>query len=86
MHDAETLAAAMLEWLSRDAGRLARFCDLSGYTPEDMMRDVGSRPLLMAVLEYLMQDEPLLLQFCADTGASPRDCALIWQRLRQGGG
>ena len=78
------LAARMLEWLSRDAGRLRQFMALTGYAPDDMMRDIESPALLRAAMEHLMADEALLLQFCADTGTPPQDCAHALQRLQAG--
>lgn len=71
--DADEIAIRALSFIAGDAAILARFLDLTGWSPETIA-DPGSRDaILVAALDHLMREEDLLLTFAASIDAQPGD-------------
>ncbi|HEY7247115.1 MAG TPA: DUF3572 family protein, partial [Xanthobacteraceae bacterium] len=54
---AETIAAQGLAFVAADAHRLQNFLTLTGITPAELKRRIGTAEVLLAVLNFLAQDE-----------------------------
>jgi len=78
---AETIAAQALAFVTADPHRLQRFLALTGATPAELKRRIGSREVLVAVLSFLAQDESLLLTFAASQRLAPEAIGAALARL-----
>lgn len=84
MSEAEQIAIRAVAFITDDETRLARFLDLTGWTP-DALKDGPGRPaFLQAVLEHLAGDETLLLTFAANGGIDPALVAHAQQVFEKG--
>jgi len=73
--EAEELVARALEFFAADHGRLTRFLNLTGLTPE-MIRAAAAAPGFAAsVLDYPLSDEPRLLLFAEAASVPPEQIA-----------
>jgi len=78
---AETIAAQGLAFVTADPHRLQRFLALTGVTPAELKRRIGSGEVLVAVLSFLTQDESLLLTFAASHRLQPETIGAALARL-----
>lgn len=69
--DAEETAIRALAFIAGDSAILARFLDLTGWTPQTIADPDARDAILVAALDYLMREEDLLLTFAAATGTQP---------------
>ena len=69
--EAEQIAIRAIAFITDDTTRLARFLDLTGWTPDALKDDPERTGFLQAVIEHLAGDETLLLTFAANGGVEP---------------
>ncbi|MBM6594198.1 DUF3572 domain-containing protein [Microvirga pudoricolor] len=68
---AQTVALQVFTALSSHGGRLARFMNISGLTPETI-RDAAQEPgFLAGILDYVASDEALLLELSKEMDTKP---------------
>ena len=78
---AETIAAQGLAFVTADPTRLQRFLALTGITPAELKRRIGTREVLVAALNFLAQDESALLTFAASQHVAPESIGAALARL-----
>jgi hypothetical protein len=78
---AETIAAQGLAFVAADPYRLQRFLTLTGITPAELKRRIGTLEVLVAALNFLAQDESALLAFAASQHVAPESIGAALARL-----
>lgn len=79
-------AAAVLDWMAQEPGRLAGFLSATGLSPAELRAGLDGPDLALAVLDHLMGDESLLLSACRDLGLPPETPARAQAALGGGPG
>ena len=79
--DAEDTAIRALTFIAGDSAILARFLDLTGWTPQTIADPNAREAILVAALDHLMREEDLLLTFAAATGMQPEDVSAAHRLL-----
>jgi hypothetical protein len=71
-HDqAQTVALEAFTALSSHGGRLARFMNISGLTPETIRGAAAEPGFLAGILDYVASDEALLLELAKEMDMKP---------------
>lgn len=71
LEKAQETAVFALTYLVGDDAVLARFLDVTGWTPATIADPDTRDAILVAALDYLMREEDLLLTFSANAGIDP---------------
>jgi len=79
--DAEEIAIRALSFIAADSAILARFLDLTGWSPQTIADPNARYAILVAAVDYLMREEDLLLTFAASIGARPEDVSAAYRTL-----
>ena len=66
-----TIALEAFTALSNHGGRLARFMNISGLTPETIRDAAGEPTFLAGILDYVASDESLLLELAREMDVKP---------------
>lgn len=83
---ARGIAINALGFLTGDTARLARFLDVTGWTPASLASPDSRLAILLAGLDYLMGEEDLLLTFAANSGLDPLEVGRAYRVLTGGHG
>ncbi|WP_407518671.1 DUF3572 domain-containing protein [Methylobacterium oryzisoli] len=78
---AETLAAAVFDFVAADPGRLMRFMETSGLSPEGLRAAAAGPDLLVGILDHVVADEDLLLACARSLAVPPERIVTAWRRL-----
>ncbi len=81
---AHDLAIRALTFVVHDESNLARFLDITGWTPASLSKSDAQSAILVSVLEYLMSEEDNLLTFAANAGVDPGDIPKALGALQKG--
>ncbi|HEY8596061.1 MAG TPA: DUF3572 family protein [Devosiaceae bacterium] len=81
----EAVADACLGYLAGSPEELARFMQISGYSPEGLRSAVGSRAFALGLIDYFAANEPALVAMCANSGISVERFMRLWVRLNPTG-
>ncbi len=79
---AQDIAIQALAFIAGDETILARFLDLTGWTPQGLNAPEARTAILTAALDYLMSEEDLLLTFAANSGLDPTDIVRAHRALQ----
>lgn len=71
VEEAELIAVEVLSFLSLETGRLVRFIETCGISPESLRKAAEQPGFLLAILEYVAEDESLLTTFAVNAGYDP---------------
>jgi hypothetical protein len=71
LDEAQTIALGAFTALSSHGGRLARFMNISGLTPESIRSAAGEPDFLAGILDYVASDESLLLELAREMDMKP---------------
>lgn len=79
-HSEETalLGAHCLDYLLSDTEELARFMNISGYSPQTLRDSIDSVELQSALLSYFANNEAALLAMCANAGIKTSRFMTCW--------
>jgi len=69
--EAQTVALNAFTALSAHGGRLARFMNISGLTPETIRGAATEPGFLPGILDYVASDEALLLELAKEMNVKP---------------
>jgi hypothetical protein len=69
--EAQSVALNAFTALSGHGGRLARFMNISGLTPETIRSAAGEPGFLGGILDYVASDEALLLELAGEMNVKP---------------
>lgn len=70
---AQETAISALTYIAGDTAILARFLDVTGWTPATLGDPDARDAILVAALDYLMREEDVLLTFAANAGIEPTE-------------
>jgi hypothetical protein len=81
----ESAAAALAErvfgFVTEEPGRLLRFMESSGLSPDALRQAAGSPELVAGVLDHVVADEELLLACAGALEVPPERITQAWRRL-----
>ncbi len=78
---AEALGTRVFEYVTGDPGRLLRFMESTGLSPDALRRAAGTPELVAGLLDHVVADEELLLACAGSLDVSPEQIAQAWRRL-----
>jgi Protein of unknown function (DUF3572) len=78
---AEALGARVFAYVTGDPGRLLRFMESSGLSPEALRQAADSPDLVTGLLDHVVADEGLLLACASALDVPPERITQAWRRL-----
>ncbi len=79
------LARLCLAHLAENPDQLVDFLGISGLTPNDLRRAVGTEQLARGLVDYFAANESLLLAFCSNNALPPESFMRVWAELNPAG-
>ncbi|KMO42434.1 hypothetical protein VQ03_11025 [Methylobacterium tarhaniae] len=78
---AEALGARVFAYVTGEPGRLLRFMESSGLSPDALRQAANSPDLVAGLLDHVVADEELLLACAAALEVPPERITQAWRRL-----
>nr|WP_236012611.1 DUF3572 domain-containing protein [Methylobacterium ajmalii] len=78
---AEALGARVFDYVTGDPGRLLRFMETSGLSPDALRQAAGTPELAAGLLDHVVADEELLLACASALEIAPEQITQAWRRL-----
>ncbi|WP_245524582.1 DUF3572 domain-containing protein [Methylobacterium nonmethylotrophicum] len=78
---AEALGNRVFGYVTGEPGRLLRFMESSGLSPDALRQAAGSPELVAGLLDHVVADEELLVACAAALEVPPERITQAWRRL-----
>jgi hypothetical protein len=78
---AEALGARVFAYVTGEPGRLLRFMETSGLSPDALRQAADSPDLVAGLLDHVVADEELLVACAAALEVPPERITQAWRRL-----
>jgi hypothetical protein len=82
---AAELASLCLNHLAENPEQLADFMGITGISPDDLRKGIGTASFSRGLIDYVVQNEPLLLAICAANHLQPESVMRVWAKLNPAG-